>query len=101
MSKTYLIETRQTHIIGYFVQMDDDADPKEIAGKIIEDAPWSLAIAEIYQYDAGEVFEQCIPSSMEQAPRIFRAKNEYLASLEDDEIRARFTMDMRTKKEKE
>lgn len=100
MSKTYLIETRQTFIIGYAVTMDDDADPKTIAGKIIAELPYE-EVKELYQYDAGEQFEQCIPTSEEQIPKIFRSKNDYLSQLSDEEIVYRFTMDLRTKKEKE
>lgn len=98
MVKTYLIETRQTFIIGYAVTMDDDMDPKTIADKVIADGEFSK---EFYQYDAGEVFEQCIPTSKEQIPRIFRAKNDYLSKLSDNEILERFTMDFRTNKEEE
>lgn len=98
MVKTYLIETRQTFIIGYAVTMDDDMDPKTIADKVIADGEFSK---EFYQYDAGEVFEQCIPTSKEQIPRIFRAKNDYLSQLSDNEILERFTMDFRTNKEEE
>jgi hypothetical protein len=102
MSKTYLIETRQTFIIGYAVTMDDDMDPKTIAGKIIAETGHGAEYPiELYQYDAGEVFEQCIPTSNEQIPKIFRAKNDYLSQLNDDEILGRFTMDFRTNKEEE
>ena len=96
MSKIYLIETRQTFIIGYAVVMDDDMDPKTIAGKIIaEEMP-----KELYQYDAGEIFEQCIPTSEEQIPKIFRAKNEYLSKVFDDEhILEHYVLDYRTSKE--
>lgn len=100
MSKTYLIETRQTFIIGYAVTMDDDMDPKTIAGKIIAENDWDKTV-ELYQYDAGEQFEQCIPTSNEQIPKIFRAKNDYLNMLTDEEILYRFTMDFRTNKEEE
>lgn len=100
MAKTYLIETRQTFIIGYAVTMDDDMDPKTIAGKIIADVPHGGELPpELYQYDAGEVFEQCIPLGDGQIQRVFRAKNEYLSQLSDDEILERFTMDYRTNKE--
>ena len=108
MAKTYLIETRQTFIIGYAVTMDDDMDPKTIADKVITATAFFRAWAtdgefskEFYQYDAGEVFEQCIPTSKEQIPRIFRAKNDYLSHLTDEEIVGRFTMDFRTNKEEE
>ena len=100
MSKTYLIETRQTFIIGYAVVMDDDMDPKEIANKIIDEGCHGGELpTELYQYDAGETFEQCIPTSKEQVPRIFRSKNDYLSKLSDEEIVERFTMDFRTNKE--
>ena len=102
MSKTYLIETRQTFIIGYAVVMDDDMDPKTIAGKIIAEtshgAAWELP-TELYQYDAGEVFEQCIPLNDGQTAKVFRAKNDYLSMLSDEEIETRFVMDFRTNKE--
>ena len=98
MSKTYLIETRQTFIIGYAVVMDDDMDPKTIAGKIIADDEFSK---ELYQYDAGEQFEQCIPLADGQISRVFRAKNDYLSKLSDEEIEERFVMDYRTNKEED
>lgn len=102
MSKTYLIETRQTFIIGFAVVMDDDMDPKTIAGKIITDVGHGAEYPiELYQYDAGEVFEQCIPTSNEQIPKVFRAKNDYLSHLTDEEIAFRFTMDFRTGKDNE
>lgn len=102
MSKTYLIETRQTFIIGYAVTMDDDMDPKTIAGKIIAETGHGDEFPiELYQFDAGEQFEQCIPTSKEQIPKIFRAKNDYLSHLTDEEIVKRFTMDFRTNKEEE
>lgn len=100
MSKTYLIETRQTFIIGYAVVMDDDMDPKTIAGKIIAEGTHGGEFPkELYQYDAGEQFEQCIPLADGQISRIFRAKNDYLSMLSDEEITERFTMDFRTNKE--
>ena len=100
MSKTYLIETRQTFIIGYAVVMDDDMDPKTIAGKIIAEGNHGGELpTELYQYDAGEQFEQCIPLADGQIPKVFRAKNNYLAELGDEEIVERFTMDFRTNKE--
>jgi len=95
MSKTYLIETRQTFIIGYAVVMDDDMDPKTIAGKIVAENDWDKTV-ELYQYDAGEQFEQCIPTSNEQIPKIFRAKNEYLSQLTDEEILYRFRSEEHT-----
>ncbi len=102
MSKTYLIETRQTFIIGYAVTMDDDADPKEIAKKIIDEGYHGGELArELYQYDAGETFEQCIPLGEGQIPKVFRAKNDYLAALSDEEIVERYTMDYRKNKEEE
>ena len=100
MSKTYLIETRQTYIIGYAVVMDDDMDPRMIAGKIIAEVPHGGEFpTELYQYSNGEVFEQCIPLAEGQVARIFRAKNDYLSGLSDEEIIERFTMDYRTNKE--
>ena len=97
MSKTYLIETRQTFIIGYAVTMDDDMDPKTIADKVIADGEFSK---EFYQYDAGEQFEQCIPLKEDgQLARVFRSKNDYLADWTDEEIKERFLMDFRTNKD--
>ncbi len=100
MSKTYLIETRQTFIIGYAVVMDDDMDPKTIAGKIIAETNHGGEFpTELYQYDAGEVFEQCIPLNDGQTAKVFRSKNSYLSKLSDEEIEQRFTIDYRTNKE--
>jgi hypothetical protein len=100
VSKTYLIETRQTFIIGYAVVMDDDMDPKTIAGKIIADVGHGGELpTELYQYDAGEVFEQCIPLNDGQLAKVFRAKNEYIANWTDEEITEKFLMDFRTNKD--
>ena len=103
MSKTYLIETRQTFIIGFAVVMDDDMDPKTIAGKIIADVGHGGELpTELYQHDAGEQFEQCIPLKEDgQLARVFRAKNEYIADWTDEEIKEKFLMDFRTNKEEE
>ncbi len=101
MAKTYLIETRQTFIIGYAVTMDDDMDPKTIAGKIIAETGHGAEFPiELYQYDAGEQFEQCIPLKEDgQLARVFRSKNDYLADWTDEEIKERFLMDFRTNKD--
>ena len=96
MSKTYLIETRQTFIIGYVVTMDDDMDPKEISKQVIA----SEQPTEFYQLHIGEEFDQCIPLKKGQAPRVFRSKNGYLADLSDEVIVSKFVMDFRTKKGK-
>lgn len=97
MSKIYLIETVSTFIHGYIVEMDDDMDPKTIAGKIIAE-PDINKVKETYQYHVGEKFEQCIPVYKEQIGRIFRSKNDYLSNLTDEDITEGFTMDFRTKK---
>jgi len=98
MAKTYLIETITTFTHGYFVEMDDDMDPRVIAEKICSE-PDNVDIVEGYQYFSGEKFDQCIPTSIEQIPRIFRAKNSYLAQLDDEDIINRFTLDYRTDKD--
>ena len=100
MSKTYLIETVSTFIHGYIVEMDDDMDPKTIADKIIAE-PDPNKVKETYQYHVNEKFEQCIPVKREQIGNIFRAKNDYLSGLSDEDIVDRFTMDFRTNKEEE
>jgi len=100
MTKVYLIETVSTFIHGYAVIMDDDMDPKTIAGKIIAEDDLDN-IKELYQYHVGEKFDQCIPLKEGQMTRVFRAKNDYLAGLSDEEIIERFTMDYRTNKEEE
>lgn len=97
MSKIYLIETVSTFIHGYIVEMDDDMDPRTIAGKIIAEDDIDK-IKENYQYHVGEKFDQCIPVSKDQIGRIFRAKNDYLSHLTDEDIIDRFTMDYRTEK---
>ena len=98
MSKTYLIETVSTFIHGYAVVMDDDMDPKTIAGKIIAETDPDK-IKELYQWHTGEKFEQNIPLNEGQVARVFRAKNSYLSQLSDEEIEERFVMDYRTNKE--
>lgn len=97
MSKTYLIETVSTFIHGYAVEMDDDADPKEIAEKIASNP--DRDIVELYQYHKSELFDQCIPLKNGQVSRVFRAKNGYLADMSDEKIAERYTMDFRTIKE--
>lgn len=95
MSKTYLIETKSTFILGYVVEMDDDADPRKVAEDLING---NLdEVVENYQYHSGETFDQCIPLKKEQIGNVFRAKNNYLAHLSNDEILQRFTIDARTK----
>lgn len=98
MSKIYLIETFSTFIHGYAVEMDDDMDPKVIAGKIIAETDVDK-IKELYQYHVGEKFDQCIPLKEGQVSRVFRAKNDYLKDLSDEEIIEKYTMDYRTNKE--
>ena len=94
MSKTYLIETVSTFVHGYAVVMDDDMDPKTIAGKIIaQEMP-----TELYQYHVSETFDQCIPLAEGQLARVFRAKNEYLADWTDEEVAEKFLIDYRTEK---
>ena len=100
MSKIYLIETVSTFIHGYIVEMDDDMAPQTIAGKIIAEKDPDK-IKETYQYHCGERFEQCIPVKREQIGNIFRAKNDYLSHLTDEEIVERFTMDYRKDKKEE
>lgn len=92
MSKTYLIETVSTFKHGYVVIMDDDMDPREISKQVID----SEEPTEFYQLHIGEEFDQCIPLKENQAPRVFRAKNDYLADLSDEEIVSKFVMDYRT-----
>ena len=97
MSKIYLIETRQTYIIGYAVIMDDDMDPKEIAQQVIMNT--SDDTVELYQWHVGEQFDQCIPLKDGQLVKVFRAKNDYLAGLSDEEIVGKFMMDFRKNEE--
>lgn len=94
MSKTYLIETISTFKHGYVVVMDHDMDPREIAKQVID----LREPIEYYQLHIGEEFDQCIPLKEGQAPRVFRAKNDYLADLSDEEIVSKFVMDFRTEK---